>query len=256
VAKNHIFSNPALKQKNSPNTSFNLVTKTTNFNSIFDVKPLEEGESALIEHLLVKGANPGSHSEQQVHTDIKMLKALTAEIKAIGKQGALLMGERIAKAREVLKSYHNGTFTKWLDSICGSLKTGYNLLCYYDFYSALAEPNLKEKFRKFPQKIAYILASRQGDMKKKEEIVRWYEEQTPIELISMIQEKLPIAIQDKRARKDDNVTRIEKMKSDLQDMLQSKQHIPAEAKTLLQDIRDIIDTLLTSPAKNAKVKKQ
>lgn len=167
MAKNSPFSNPAFKQKSSPSASFNLVPKTTNFNSVFDVKPLEHAEAVLIENLLIEGSSPENMSLDQVRKDIDLLKVLTAEIKAIGKQALLLMGERICKAREILKSYHNGTFTKWLDSAFGSKKTGYNMLTYYDFYSALPNQDLKEKFRKFPQKIAYILASRQGDMKKR-----------------------------------------------------------------------------------------
>ena len=209
----------------------------------------------MIETLLIEGSNPDSHTESQVHNDISNLKSITAEIKAIGRQGILLMGERISQARELLKSYHNGTFTKWLDSTFGSQKTGYNLLTYYDFYSALPEPALKDKFRKLPQKVAYILASRKGDMKKKEEIVRDYDVQKPKDLLSIIQEKLPVKPNDKRTLKDGNLTRILKLKDELKMLVQRKKHLSHEGTLILEELRDMINTILTTPQqKNGNTK--
>ena len=255
MAKNHQFSNPALKQKSTANTNFNLVHKTTNFNSIFDVQPLEQAEATVIETLLIESSNPDSHTESQVHKDISDLKSITAEIRAIGRQGILLMGERISKARELLKSYHNGTFTKWLDATFGSQKTGYNLLTYYDFYSALPEPSLKEKFRKLPQKVAYILASRKGDMKKKEEIVRCIGEQKPNDLLSLIQEKLPIKPNDKRSLKDGSLNRILKLKNELKMILHRKNHLSHEKTLVLVELRDMIENILSaSQPKNERTK--
>ncbi len=252
MGNKNVFSNPALQKKAPAKSNFNLVPNTTNFNSIFQVKPLEKPESSLIENLLAAGSGPESHTKSQVLADTNTLKNLTAEIKAIGKQGVLLMGERVAKAREILQSYHNGTFTKWLDSTFGSKKTGYNMLTYYDFYLALSEVDLKEKFQKLPQKIAYMLASRQGDMKKKEAIVRDYDEQECTDLISIIHEKLPIKVEDKRSHKDGSLAYILKLKTELKLILQKKKKISEEGRGALEDLRDMIDSLLATPSKKNK----
>jgi hypothetical protein len=147
----------------------------------------------------------------------------------------------------MLKSYHQGTFTKWLLTAFGSRKSGYNMLTYYDFYSALPNQELKEKFRKIPQKAAYILASRKGDMKKKEEIVLNYSDQKPIKLISLIHEELPTDEEDKRRPKDHDVTQIHKLAETLQTLLHKKRQYSQESRILLSELKATLTAILDIP---------
>ena len=130
------------------------------------------------------------------------------------------------------------------------------MLTYYDFYSALPDQDLKEKFRRIPQKAAYILASRQGDMKKKEEIVRGYANQKRMDLITLIHEKLPIKEKDKRGKKEGSLSRIIKLKDEVSRLFQRKKNLSDEGKTILEELREMIDSILFVPApKNIKSKK-
>ncbi len=257
MAKNSPFSNPAFQQKQSSGAGFNLVPQSNNFQSVFDVKPLDEVDVTTIENLLIENSHPDSMSAVQVKQDIDSLKALTAEIKAIGRQGILLMGERVSKARDMLKSYHQGTFTRWLSTTFGSRKTGYNLLTYYDFYSSLSNQELKEKFRKIPQKAAYILASRKGDMKKKEEIVLNYSDQKPIKLISLIHENLPADEEDRRSPKDRELKQLAKLTEALQALLYTTKQFTRQSRVLLEELKVTIDAVLDAPEiKNRKENKR
>jgi hypothetical protein len=161
-------------------------------------------EANAIERLLVENYQIGMASEDQVAKDVEILKKTTSEIKTIGKQATILTGEKIFKVRQLLRSYKNGTFTKWLESTFGTRKTGYNMLAYYELYRALPREDLKDKLKKLPQRSAYILASRGGDIDVKAEIIDEYRNESHNELVVLIQEKLPIAVEDKRQGKSSN----------------------------------------------------
>jgi hypothetical protein len=186
-----LFSNPAFQTQNSQPNKFNLVTHANTFNAVFNTQPLEESEAINLEKMLFENLRLDLISEDEARQNINQLKQITAEIKSIGQQGAILMGERIYKAREILKSYKDGTFTKWLELTLGSKKTGYNLLAYYELYNELPNETLKENFKKIPQKAAYILASRDGDIQKKAGIINSYHNLRAQEIISLIQEEFP-----------------------------------------------------------------
>lgn len=132
MSKSSLFENKALQQVG---VGFNLVTNTNSFNALFATKPLEQSEAEQIEKILTDNFQEGFIEKDQVQQDVLQLKQITAEIKAIGKQGTILMGERVHRARELLKSYKDGAFTKWLESAFGTRKTGYNVLAYYEFYN-------------------------------------------------------------------------------------------------------------------------
>jgi len=192
----------------------------------------------------VDNFRPGQSDEEQVGKDVEQLKLITSEIKAIGKQGTVLMGERVHKARELLKPYKDGTFTKWLETTFGTRKTGYNMLAYYDLYTALPRDDLRESLKKLPQRTAYILASRDGDIDTKAEIISEYHDRTHDELVILIQEKLPVASGDKRKAKSSNESLIISMIDAAQKLQKRKSSLTEEDKTDLTELAQMIDTLL------------
>lgn len=198
MSKASVFENKAF-QSAPAGIGFNLVSHVNSFNSVFDTRPLDEDEAYNLEVMLTQQAE--DFSVEKVSEDAEILKQITAEIKAIGKQGAILLGERVHRARELLKPYKDGTFTRWLETAFGTRKTGYNVLAYYELYRALPHDKLRDDFKKLQQRTAYILASREGDLGTKAEIIREYHDKPHAELIEIIQEKLPIASSDKRASK-------------------------------------------------------
>lgn len=169
---------------------FNLFSRNDPVQSFFGVKPLDTSEGLVIEKILIENFRPESKTEKEVDEDVNQLKMLTSEIKAIHKQGVILIGERVYKAREILKSYVDGTFVKWIDATFDSRRTAYNMLSYYELYLLL--PNhVKEDFKKMPQKAAYMLASREGEIEKKADIINEYHHLKANELICLIDEQIP-----------------------------------------------------------------
>ncbi|MBI3258671.1 MAG: CT583 family protein [Ignavibacteriae bacterium] len=164
----------------------------------------------------------------QEQKDLTKLKGITAEIKSITKQGAILIGQRVLEAKELLKPYRDGTFTLWLETTFGGRKSGYNALAYYELYIALPDVELKEKFKKISQRAAYLLASRRVDIGRKINIISKYFNLKTNELISVVQKEFAINdgrnISDGRNRKTmdvllkhllETVDRLVKRKKDL-----------------------------------------
>jgi len=200
MSKPSIFENKSF-ETSSAVTRFNLAPQINSFNSFFETKPLDETESLRIEKLLVDSFVPGTIDEESVAEDLNQLKLITSEIRAIGRQGTVLMGERVHRVKKLLIPYKDGTFTKWLESTFGTRKTGYNVLSYFELYSELAEPELRDKFKKLPLRAAYVLASREGSLSVKSEIIREYHMYSHTELVIVIQDKLPVSKEDKRVNK-------------------------------------------------------
>ncbi len=200
MSKSSVFENKAFQQTSSA-IGFNLVSQINSFNSVFDTKPLDSFEVSELETLLADNFLPETIGEEQVEKDMGRLKQITAEIKAIGRQGAILMGERVFMARDILKPYKEGTFTKWLEATFGARKTGYNALAYFDLYSSLPDDELREKFKQIPLRAAYVLASRRGDPETKTTIIREFHGLRHNELVSIIQEKLPVDAVEKKLSK-------------------------------------------------------
>lgn len=169
---------------------FNLYSHNDPVQSFFGVKPLETSEANIIEKLLLDNFQPGILSEEQIDKDVNQLKTLTSEIKAINKQGILLIGERIYNARDLLKSYKDGTFVKWIDSTFDSRSSAYNILSYYELYQKLPS-TAKENLKKIPQKAAYMLASRSGNIEKKAELISEHHNLKADEMMLLIQEQFP-----------------------------------------------------------------
>jgi hypothetical protein len=132
-----------------------------------------------------------------VVVDLAHLQEITAEIKTINTQAALLHGERIKRAQTLLKEYKEGAFSTWLVQTYGNRQTPYNFLQYFEFYQSLAIA-LRERMLQMPKQAVYTLASRSGDVEKKREIVEEYEGETKEELLTKIRTLFPLDAKDKR----------------------------------------------------------
>ncbi len=176
-----------------------LVERSSNgdlssFSGVFRISALNDKEKADLETILHTFRTSETHD---VDTDLKALTAITSEVKAITNQAAILHGERIKRAQEILKKYKDGAFTAWLFAIYGNRQTPYNFLQYYEFYTAMPQ-TLHPKIDQMPRQAVYSLASRQGDHATKEAIVRNYNGQPKQELLQLIRLQFPLAEDDKR----------------------------------------------------------
>ncbi len=166
----------------------------TVFTGFFGKPSLGTKEKKELEELLQKYA-PESVSDW-AH-DLSSLLAITSEVKAINNQAAILHGERIKKAQEILKKYREGAFTAWLTAAYGNRQTPYNFLQYYEFYHQITK-SLRPQIELMPRQAIYTLASREGEFSQKEEIVRNYKGETKQEMITLIRALFPLREDDRR----------------------------------------------------------
>jgi hypothetical protein len=167
----------------------------SSFSGVFKVSSLSEKDEGFLKTLLEKFSVEGSDTER----DFVSLSALTSEVKAINNQAAILHGERIKKAQEILKKYEEGAFTFWLMQTYGNRQTPYNFLQYYELYQML--PNsLVPKLDEMPRQAAYTLASREGSFDLKKEIIETYQGKTKQALLEQIRRIFPLQKRDKRAQ--------------------------------------------------------
>lgn len=166
----------------------------SSFAGVFRIHPLSSDELTKLEHLLMAFK---TETQDLIDQDLKNLVNLTCEIKAINNQAAILHGERIKKAQEILKKYRDGAFTAWLISIYGNRQTPYNFLQYYEFYIQLS-PELQYKLNEVPRQAIYTLASRHAPFQDKENFLKLYQGQTKNEFLSLIRRSFPLNRKDKR----------------------------------------------------------
>lgn len=212
---------------------------------LLDSPSLPDHESRELELLLFESFIPGKLSEEDVSQDFVQIKQLTAEIRAIHKQQVVLVGERIYKARTILKNYGDGhtTFTQWIDRIFSSRRTAYNILRYFEFYQDLPSIALKQGLKQMPLKVAYCLSSRQAPLDKKMEIIANYSGEKPEDMLLMIKEHLPVHVNDKR-RKDSNQMTIQKIIGFLSRLKNRKAHLKGEHLELLKGAKTLMDEVL------------
>jgi len=166
----------------------------SSFSGVFRVTPLTEVEESLLRNLL-----EGYRGElEDINEDLLDLSAVTSEVKAINNQAAILHGERIKRAQEILKKYRDGAFSSWLMETYGNRQTPYNFLQYYELYTTLSK-SLQDKVEAMPRQAVYTLATRDCPQKSKEELIKSYNGETKRELLSLIRERFPLEDQDKRA---------------------------------------------------------
>lgn len=166
----------------------------SSFSGVFRVTPLTELEEVHLRNLL-----EGYRVENQdISDDLNHLSALTSEVKAINNQAAILHGERIKRAQEILKKYRDGAFSSWLMDTYGNRQTPYNFLQYYELYTSLSKA-LQEKVDVMPRQAVYTLATRDCSQESKEDVIKGYQGETKKQLLSLIRERFPLEDQDKRA---------------------------------------------------------
>jgi hypothetical protein len=239
------FSNPAFqKTETSPPGQFNLVVNTSSLNAVFDFRPLDVEESQKIDQLLKDNVSDVTTGGQLLE-DARRLKECSAEIKAIGKQWIVLTGERVHRAREILKPYRDGTFMKWLDLAMGSRKTGYNALAYYELYEELPHDDTREQFKQIAQRPAYILASRDGDIEAKVEIIKKAKGMATDELVTLIQEAFPAGPGDRRSRRSVNSGIIANIRSALQKLYGNKAAVTGAEKAELRALKRLLEEIIS-----------
>lgn len=163
------------------------------FAGIFSVTELSQPEKESLEELLSAYADGNSN----ISHDLKTLSTITSEVKAINNQAAILHGERIKRAHELLTKYKEGAFTAWLIQTYGNRQTPYNLMQYYEFYDSLPLA-LRPKLEHMPRQAVYTLASREGEHQKKLAIVENYAGETKGALLNLIREQFPLQEKDRR----------------------------------------------------------
>jgi hypothetical protein len=163
------------------------------FTGLFGVSELSAHEKAHLETLLAEY----STGEEDIDRDLSALSHITSEVKAINNQAALLHGERIKKAQTLLQKYKDGAFSAWLIATYGNRQTPYNLMQYYEFYTALPHA-LQPKLETMPRQAIYTLASREGEIGQKTEIVENYAGETKSALLALIRSLFPLKENDRR----------------------------------------------------------
>ena len=245
MAKKNLFQNKAFEKTASTKTQFHLAPQMSPMGALFENISLEEKEEKIIESILSASVDFGNVTEDQKDKDFLKIKKITAEIKSIGRQGAILMGERVFLAREILKPYRDGTFTKWLEATFSSRKTGYNRLAYFELYKALPQEEIKKLFQEIPQRAAYILASREGDLHTKSELIRNHYHLGHQDLINVIKKIFPATAQEGQHKKQQNRL-IATAQEALQKLHLRKEKISGEEKKSLLRIQGLLQKILES----------
>jgi hypothetical protein len=229
-------------QKLSKMTNLAEMTSTGNlssFSGVFRVSALSMKEKVVLQEILTEY----SSKETDIQEDLASLVAITSEVKAINNQAAILHGERIKKAQEILKNYRDGAFSAWLVATYGNRQTPYNFLQYYELYTSLPQP-LHPKLDEMPRQAVYTLASRNGSFEKKEEIIRNYTGQPKRELLTLIRDTFPLSQNDKRAQNlaEQAITTLSRLYNSLQHPNFAPTSKQKETiKTLLKSLRSLTE---------------
>lgn len=165
----------------------------TSFSGVFSISDLSDMEKSGIDAILKEYQIQGQSEEK----DFDDLVHITSEVKAINNQAALLHGERIKKAQTILTRYRDGAFTAWLIATYGNRQTPYNLLQYYLFCEQMPK-TLRPQIEQMPKQAIYTLASREGSLELKKDLVEKYNGQTKAELLQMIRDLFPLDQADRR----------------------------------------------------------
>lgn len=218
------------------------------FDAMFSVNEhdLNEKENRTIEKLLVDGYEPGLFPEENVEKDIVQIKQITKELRSIDKQGLILIGERISKAKEIFSRYKEQSFREWLKFTYGSFKTGYNYIAFFDLYTALPH-HLKGKFKEMPAKAAYVLASKEAPIEKKAEIVENHASGRAQDIITLIQETLGSSLLRKSYRKPLIDKILDSIEKEVSKLMRRKNEIdPGQLQRLIflrQQLEELIGQL-------------
>jgi hypothetical protein len=209
------------------------------FAGIFGTAELTDDAKGRLRGLLEQYA---IDQNEEIDRDFEALKTITCEVKAINNQAALLHGERIKRAQAILKEYRDGAFTAWLMATYGNRQTPYNFLQYYEFYEEMPK-TLRPQIESMPRQAVYTLASRNGDMRTKKEIVEEAVGKTKDELLNLIRGTFPLPEKDQRRKKLANevissLKRIHSLLKKPQEAMTEKQK--KSARYWLQEIDELL----------------
>lgn len=210
----------------------------SSFSGVFRVAALTKKEEEILHNLL----SNYSTEKQNISSDFKHLSAITSEVKAINNQAAMLHGERIKRAQEILKTYREGAFTSWLLTTYGNRQTPYNFLQYFELYTSIPK-GLQAKVEEMPRQAVYTLATRNCPQEEKEEVIKSYNGETKKQLLSLIRQKFPLKIKDKRAVNlaSQTLSKLEQIHHQLK--TESFSFSPTQKKQILEVLQSI-QTLL------------
>ena len=121
-----------------------------------------------------------------------------------------------------LQGLDQGGFSKWLMATYGNRQTPYSMLRYYELYQN-ASVSHKALIESAPKKAVYLLASREGDLNKKMELLQNHGKSKQSDLVLLIQEIFPVSENDKRQPK--NSSAIEALLKGCQKLEKNKQHL-------------------------------
>jgi len=174
------------------------------FHSLFSVQDLDDLENQAIETILQSGMEPGS-LEKELGSDAHEIKRLTKELRAIRRQELVLIGERVAAARDVFRKYKDRSFRDWMHLTFGSFKTGYNYLAFYDLYLSVPD-EIKMRLKDMPAKAVYVLASHKAPLEKKIDVLKNHPPgKTAESFLSTIRETLGISRKISRKEANDRI---------------------------------------------------
>jgi len=247
MAKSPTITNPVFnKDQGSSKSSFNLAPQSNPFNAIFETPVLDEKLANSIDRIMVALAAP-ENAEEQVRHDTIQLKNIAVEIKGIEKQGVLLIGERLFKAREIFGHYEKGneSFSSWLNIVFKHRSTAYNFLSYYELYKSLPNIELRNRLKEMPHKAAYILASRKGDITKKTEVIEKYSELRADEIIAILQDVFPPAIR-KEQKRTSAYTIISAVRINLKKLISRKRSLESDEVVAIEECKSLLDALLAA----------
>jgi hypothetical protein len=210
----------------------------TSFAGLFSVTELPSHDKEMIEGILREYTS----DLDTIEKDLVSLISITSEVKAINNQAAVLHGERIKKAQEILTRYKDGAFTAWMIAAYGNRQTPYNLLLYYEFYNRMPK-TLRPQIEAMPRQAIYTLASRDGSSEKKQEIVQRYNGETKQEILGIIRESFPLDEEDKR-KSNAHETLILNLQRITNSFKRNKRPLTNKQKTTLIDLLDHLKELV------------
>lgn len=237
------FLSERLKRGDKTNKMAALATQSmqgnlTSFSGIFGFSELSNTEKETISELFKKF----SAQDQDYNEDLKQLITLTSEVKAINNQALILHGERIKAAQEILTKYRDGAFTTWLVNTYGNRQTPYNFLQYYEFYITIPQA-LRPLLEVMPKQAIYTLASREGSIEDKQNIVQNYQGESKKELIEIIRDTFPISEKDKR-KQSIGIGMINQLEKFRQSVKSNLPHLSSKQKETMSNLIDEIKKML------------
>jgi len=241
-------TNPVFKKKHTEESEeprFHLINTSNSFNSIFDTQLLDDKTANALDRLMHDLVSPETNDTEKVRDDLIQLKAITGEVKAIEKQGVLLIGERLFKARRIIGRYErsNEGFKTWLNIAFKNRSTAYNILAYYELYTTLPSPELQKRLKEMPHKAAYILASRKGELLQKTAIIEKYSEMKADEIIAIVQTQFPPLFK-KELKQSVPDALIDTIRASLRKLIAKKRSLKANHVTAILDCQNLLKALL------------